>query len=63
VRSETLAYLFPMRAEFIRAIGKEAGDSRIGAGIHFQMDNEAGVDLGESVAPVFIGWAQNDGSQ
>ncbi len=62
-RSEILAYLFPERAEFIRAVGKEAGDSRIWAGIHYQMDNLAGVQLGKSVAEVFTSRAQTDGSQ
>ena len=62
-RSELLAYLFPTRADFIRALGKEAGDSRIWAGIHYQMDNMAGVELGKSVAQLFIGRAQSDGSQ
>jgi membrane-associated phospholipid phosphatase len=62
-RSEVLAYLFPEHADFIRAIGKEAGDSRIWAGIHFPMDNTSGVQLGRSVAQVFIAWAQTDGSQ
>jgi membrane-associated phospholipid phosphatase len=62
-RAEMLAYLFPEHADFIRAIGKEAGDSRIWAGIHFPMDNTAGVALGNSVAQVFISWAQADGSQ
>ena len=62
-RSEVLAYLFPTRADFIRAVGKEAGDSRIWAGIHYPMDNAAGVQLGKSVAQVFISRAQSDGSQ
>jgi membrane-associated phospholipid phosphatase len=62
-RSEILAYLFPTRAEFVRALGKEAGDSRIWAGIHYQMDNVAGVNLGRSVAGVFVARAQQDGSQ
>jgi membrane-associated phospholipid phosphatase len=61
--AEVLAYLFPTRADFIRAVGKEAGDSRIWAGIHYQMDNMAGAALGKSVAQVFIGRAQSDGSQ
>jgi len=61
-KSEMLAYLFPAHADFIREIGKEAGDSRIWAGIHYPMDNAAGVQLGRSVAQVFIEWAQNDGS-
>jgi membrane-associated phospholipid phosphatase len=62
-RSEVLAYLFPSRTDFVRSVGKEAGDSRIWAGIHYQMDNLAGVELGKSVANVFITRAQNDGSQ
>ncbi|HEX4949530.1 MAG TPA: vanadium-dependent haloperoxidase [Blastocatellia bacterium] len=62
-RSELLAYLFPTRAEYIRAVGKEAGDSRIWAGIHYEMDNQAGVKLGKDVAQTFIAWAQNDGAQ
>lgn len=62
-RSEMLAYLFPEHADFIRAVGEEGGDSRIWAGIHYQMDNEARVQLGPSVAQVFINWAQGDGSQ
>ena len=62
-RAEMLAYLFPTRAVFIRALGKEAGDSRIWAGIHYQMDNVAGVTLGKSVAQLFIDWAESDGSQ
>ena len=62
-RSEMLAYLFPARADFVRALGKEAGDSRIWAGIHYEMDNVSGVQLGRSVSQVFISWAQNDGSQ
>ncbi|HTG94585.1 MAG TPA: phosphatase PAP2 family protein, partial [Pyrinomonadaceae bacterium] len=61
--AEILAYLFPSRADFIRAVGKEAGDSRIWAGIHYPMDNLAGVQLGNSVAQVFIARAQTDGSQ
>jgi len=61
-KSEMLAYLFPSHADFIRGVGKEAGDSRIWAGIHYPMDNAAGVQLGKSVAQVFVEWAQNDGS-
>lgn len=62
-RAEVLAFLFPARAEFIRALGKEAGDSRIWAGIHFPMDNRAGVTLGEQIARKFIAWAEQDGSR
>jgi membrane-associated phospholipid phosphatase len=62
-RSEILAYLFPLHADFIRAVGKEAGDSRIWAGIHYQIDNESGRALGQAVAQKFIARANGDGSQ
>jgi hypothetical protein len=62
-RGEILAYLFPSRADFVRAYGKEAGDSRIWAGIHYEIDNQSGVQLGKSVARKFIEWAESDGSQ
>lgn len=63
VRSEVLAYLFPGRADFARQVGKEGGDSRIWAGLHYEMDNQSGVALGRAVANKFIAWAKADGSQ
>ena len=62
-RAEMLAYLFPTLAGEIRAVGKEAGDSRIWGGLHFEMDNQAGANLGRAVAGKFIEWANNDGSK
>jgi membrane-associated phospholipid phosphatase len=62
-RSEILAYLFPTRADAMRALAAEAGTSRIWAGIHYPMDNVSGLALGTSVAGVFIDWAEHDGSQ
>src|SRR5262245_31135210 len=62
-RSEMLAYLFPGHADEIRAIGKEGGDSRIWAGIHYQIDLDSGRQVGKSVAQKFIDWANADGSQ
>lgn len=61
--SEMIAYLFPREAGPVRARAKEAGDSRIWAGIHYEMDNQSGVTLGQSVARKFIAWAEADGSQ
>ena len=52
----------PLKIEYAY-LGKEAGDSRIWAGIHFQMDNAAGAQHGRAVAQRFIQWAQRDGSQ
>lgn len=62
-RGEILAYLFPTRAAQARAMAKEAGDSRIWGGIHYEIDNAAGVELGKKVAGKFIDWANKDGSQ
>jgi membrane-associated phospholipid phosphatase len=62
-RAEVMAYLFPQRADHVRAVAKEAGDSRIWAGIHFDMDNSSGVELGRKVAAKFIAWAESDGSR
>jgi membrane-associated phospholipid phosphatase len=62
-RAEILAYLFPQRADFIRAVGQEAGNSRIWAGIHYPIDLVSGNQLGQSVAQKFITWAKADGSQ
>jgi membrane-associated phospholipid phosphatase len=61
--AEILAYLFPTRAAQARALGKQAGDSRLWAGIHYQIDNESGVTLGQKVAQKFIDWAKSDGSE
>ena len=62
-RAEVLAYLFPAHADEIRAVGKEAADSRLWAGIHYQMDLNSGNELGTKVAQKVIDWARKDGSQ
>ncbi|MFN0105548.1 MAG: phosphatase PAP2 family protein [Bryobacteraceae bacterium] len=59
-RTELLGHLFPGRRDSLDALGKEAGDSRIWAGIHYEMDNQAGVTMGKAVARKFIGWAESD---
>jgi membrane-associated phospholipid phosphatase len=62
-RAEVLAYLFPAGADEARGVGKEASDSRIWAGIHYPVDVQAGMRIGQAVAHKFIEWAQQDGSQ
>ncbi|MBL0407226.1 phosphatase PAP2 family protein [Microvirga aerilata] len=47
---DTLAGLFPRDAEPLRALAKQAADSRMWAGIHFPSDVEAGRVIGEAVA-------------
>jgi hypothetical protein len=46
----TLAGLFPRDAEALRALARQAADSRMWAGIHFPSDVEAGRVIGEAVA-------------
>src|SRR5207247_4559603 len=51
-KTEMLAYLFPARADYIRAVGKEAGDSRIWVGNNSTMDYVDGVQLARTVMNV-----------
>ena len=46
----TLASLFPRDAEALLAIGKQAAEARIFAGIHYRSDINAGQALGRTVA-------------
>jgi len=46
----TLAGLFPLDAEPLRALAKQAGDARMWAGIHYPSDVEAGRVIGDAVA-------------
>jgi len=63
VRGPILAYLFPAHADEILAVAKEAANSRVWAGIHYQMDLNAGLALGGKVAEKVIAWADSDGSR
>jgi hypothetical protein len=61
--AEIIAYLFPREAGAVRARAIEAGNSRIWAGIHYEMDNQSGFMLGKNVARKFTAWAEEDGSK
>jgi hypothetical protein len=61
--SAVLAYLFPQDADALNALGKEAADSRLWAGIHFRSDIDAGLALGRAVAKLVMERAEKDGSQ
>jgi len=61
--SATLAYLFPHDAVALNALGTEAGESRLWAGIHFRSDIDTGLALGRAVAKLVIEQAEKDGSQ
>jgi membrane-associated phospholipid phosphatase len=60
--SATLAYFFPYDAASLNALGAEAGESRLWAGIHFRSDIDAGLALGRAVARLVIERAEKDGS-
>lgn len=57
-----LAYLFPRDAEGLKAMGAQAGESRIWAGIHFRTDVVVGTALGQKVSQKVIERAKADGS-
>jgi membrane-associated phospholipid phosphatase len=61
--SAVLGYLFPRDADYFTAQAREAGESRLWAGIHFRSDIEAGLSIGRAVGQKVIERARNDGSQ
>jgi membrane-associated phospholipid phosphatase len=58
----TLAYLFPKDADSFAAMAKEAGESRLQAGLNYRSDVAAGFALGQAVAQKAIARAAADGS-
>ena len=61
--SAVLAYLFPHDASALNALGNEAGESRLWAGIHFRSDIDTGLALGRAIAKLVIERAKKDGLQ
>ncbi len=61
--SAVLGYLFPRDADYFTAQAREAGESRLWAGIHFRSDIEAGLSIGHAVGQKVIERARSDGSQ
>lgn len=57
-----LAHLFPRDGEAMAALAREAGESRIWAGIHYPGDVAAAELLGRRVAERAIHRARNDGA-
>ncbi|HET9747563.1 MAG TPA: phosphatase PAP2 family protein [Chitinophagaceae bacterium] len=56
-----LSYFFPADAEFFNSKAKECADSRFYAGIHFQTDNQVGLEMGHKLARYIIdNRAKND---
>jgi membrane-associated phospholipid phosphatase len=61
--SSALAYLFPRDSDTLTALGTEAGQSRLWAGIHFRSDIAAGLALGRAVTQLVIDRVRNDGAE
>lgn len=58
-----LSYLFPSETSRFQALGEQAGESRVWAGIHYRSDVTAGFELARKVAQAVIRRARTDGSQ
>jgi membrane-associated phospholipid phosphatase len=59
--AKVMGYVFPRDAEMYAALGNEAAESRLWAGIHYRSDIEAGRKLALAVADKIISRAQQDG--
>ena len=53
-----LTHFFPSAGGTINKLAKEAADSRLYGGIHFDEDNDDGLVLGRGVADLAIRWTQ-----
>ena len=58
-----LAEVFPRDSKRFLALAKEAGESRIWAGIHYRFDIEAGETVGRQVAEKVLARAFTDGEE
>jgi len=58
-----LVHLFPNDAVDLLALGAEAADSRAWSGIHFPIDNDAGLLLGRNVGYLVTNVAREDGAE
>lgn len=59
--STFLSYLLPENASKYTAMAKEAGMSRLMGGIHYRVDCEVGLDVGNKVGGYAVQRAQTDG--
>ncbi len=60
--SVVLAYLFPAKADSIRQLALEAGESRLLAGVAYPSDVKAGFELGQKIGELVVARAKADGS-
>jgi membrane-associated phospholipid phosphatase len=57
-----LSYLFPSESQTFGNAAQECAESRLDAGVQFQSDVSAGMEIGQKVAELVIARAQTDGS-
>lgn len=60
---EILAHLFPEDAGVWRRRAQEAADSRVYGGIHYPMDGEDGLRMGEAIGRLVVERARRDGAE
>jgi hypothetical protein len=58
-----LSYLFPTKASSLKAMAREASESRIYGCIHYRFDCEAGLAAGEKVGAFAVERGRKDGAQ
>jgi hypothetical protein len=58
-----LSYIFPEAASTVQQQAKDASRSRLVGGIHYRMDCESGLKIGEMVGAKAVSRAQKDGVQ
>jgi hypothetical protein len=58
-----LSYIFPEAANTVQAQAREASKSRLLGGIHYRMDCDGGLKIGEMVGAKAVARAQKDGVQ
>ena len=61
-RATVLSYLFPEDAHYFRAQAREAAQSRFDGGVHFRIDNEVGLQIGQQVGNEVVKRARQDGA-
>ncbi|MBX2892979.1 MAG: phosphatase PAP2 family protein [Saprospiraceae bacterium] len=61
--AEVLAYLFPDHATDLKAMAREAAESRIYGCIHYRFDSEDGLEHGKKIGQFAVLRAQTDGGE
>ncbi len=60
---EVLAHLFPEDSGLFRAKAREAAASRVYGGIHYRMDGDVGIRMGQRIGQLVVERARRDGAE